>query len=220
MAKNFNQANNGMEQNREENRGNKRVFPIPVTAFNSAGFAPVSSTYKLTEDQIKKEVLAVAKRYISDFKTATLEFNYKNGAVISFVWLNSNSEHLRDSSTMSEKSAIRKPITRYSKELKEFMDKFCLKDNRRIFPDERGSGVVGIVVDLRKIFRILFDDEGFQYSKENGNPTRTKSFIKLTANYHKGDNYRFGRFKYLEIEKSLASALAQGEPKATRSYKV
>ncbi len=194
----------------------KNILP---TAYNIAGLAPTGSVFKLNQDQLKKEILTVAKTFIPEFTDCTLEFNNKNGIIYAYVWLLSDSKHLRDSSPMEGNSAIRKPIYRFSKEIKEFMGKFCRKGNERTFSDDRGPGKVAIEVEIIRFMQIIFDTDGSQYSK-TFSARRMRTEIALTANFRKGSNGRMGAFTFLQIEKRLQSEVSQMEPKPKRSYNI
>jgi len=225
MAKNYNNGNNGENKNVSQDSAVPETDKyanfrnILPTAFNIAGLAPTASVFRLTSDQIKREVLAVARTFIGEFTDCTLEFNNKTGAVYTYLWLPNNSTHLRDTSTMDGNSAIKKPIFRYSNDIKEFMAKFCRKDNQRTFNDENGMGKAAIEVEIIRFMQIIFDNDGSQYNKQFGG-RKMRTDISLTANFRKGDNNKFGAFTFLQIEKKVQSELTQLEPKPKKSYSI
>ncbi len=223
MAKNYNNGNNNgngapdsAAPETDKFSSFKNILP---TAYNIAGLAPTASIFRLTSDQIKREVLAIARTFIPEFTDCTLEFNNKTGMVYTYLWLPNNSSHLRDTSTMDGNSAIKKPIFRYSNEIKEFMGKFCRKDNQRTFNDENGMGKAAVEVEIIRFMQIIFDNDGSQYTKQFGG-RKIRTDISLTANFRKGDNNRFGAFTFLQIEKKVQSELTQLEPKPKKSYSI
>lgn len=217
---NPNQPNqNGNSQQLDTVTQNDLLTRIAATAYNTAGFAPVASTFKLTEPQIKTQVLNVAQGFISEIKMVTLDVNNKNGTVCAAVWLPKDSSHLRDTSTMNDNSAIKKPIMRYSKELKEFMDKFCFNDQKRTFSDEGGLPLVCIFVQLDRFFKIIFDDNGNEFRRKFGATGNLNTKLDLSAHFGPmGSDGRYGKFQYIRVKKYSTSDLNQLEPRARRSF--
>lgn len=210
-------ANNQFNLSQEQARVLINSAP---TTFNLATFTPTASTFKLTEEVLKKELFACAKTYISDFTTLTLEVNRKTGAITAYVWLSKNSSHLQDNATNSERSAIRKPIIRYSKEIKEFMDKFCDSDKRRTFIDENSNELVGIEIRIDLMLRVIFDESGAAYQEKYGTRNRFRTKIELTAFFKKSDESNFGKLNYVKVEKKLASDVLQHDPKPRKSHRI
>lgn len=198
----------------KNNEGMKYIIP---TAYNNAGFSPITSIFRLTMDQVRKEILSVAKGFINEFTDCTIEVNHRNGMLFAYLWLPNNSKHLRDESTMGGNSVIKKPIFRYSPEFKEFMGKFCHQRNQRTFNAENGLGKVAIEVEIIKFMHIIFDRDGYQYAKAyNTKPVRTD--LSLTASFHKSNNKGYGDFKFLQIEKRVKSEVASMELRPKKSY--
>lgn len=194
----------------------KKMAP-PV--YSISGYMPTTGTWKLTPEQIKSIVARIAKGFLSDISDVTLDVNHKNGRVAALVWIPSDSKHLRDTTTLSEISAIRKPIVRYSSELKEFMDKFCANDCKRTVNEESGLPVVGIEVLLERFLRIEFDENGEQFAREFGTG-KFKTKLTLFAHFVKGDNSEFGKLRYIQVEKSIKSDFDRFEPKPKKSFNV
>jgi len=187
--------------------------------YNPAGFLPSTAVFRLTLAQLKPVVLQCVKDFLSDAVNVTFITNGKTGEVATFVWIPSDSKHLRDESTLNERSAIKVPLTRYSSDLKEFMERFCYNDNKRVISEENGMHLAGIQIDLARIMKILFDERGNTFNKTFGGP-RVQTNIKLIPNYEKGrDGQNFGRLLYLEIRKSTKSGLEETEPHPKRSFK-
>lgn len=195
----------------------KNLMP---TAFTISGLAPTSSTFRLTPDQLKRETLAIAKTFLSDFTDCTLDHS-NNGMLVAYLWLPQDSKHLTEQVGADSGTIIKKPIFRYSNEIREFMDKFCRKDNKRTFNEDRPSGgipKVALEVDLMRFMEILFDTNGYQYSKVS-NSRATRTSLMLRANFTKDGN-KFGTFSYLTVEKSLQNNFVKTEPTPRKSYKL
>jgi hypothetical protein len=120
---------------------------------------------------------------------------------------------------MTDKSAIKMPITRYSQALKEFMDRFCYSENKRTINEEGGMRLAGIQIDMARVIRIIFDENGNKFSKDYNYP-KIYTTIKMTANFEKGmDGHSFGKLRYIEISKSTKSAIEEVEPRPKKSFK-
>lgn len=201
--------------NTQRNEEQREEAHMMITSFNSGGFAPVASTFQLTPNQLKAEILAIAQSFISDFTDCTIDTNRNTGTVYAYVWIANNSEHVRDNSTMDANSAIKKPIPRYSKEFKEFMDKFCRGD-KRTYPDDRGLGKLALDVDILRFINIIFDRYGNEYSKKyGGRPQKTE--VGITAHFGKSENGKFGNLRYISIQKSTYNSNRSTEPRPKKS---
>lgn len=197
----------------------KVLIQSAPTTFNLSSFTPTASVFKLTKDVLRSELLKQAKSYISDFSNLTLEINNKTGAIFAFVWLPNDSPHIRDNSTITEGTVIKKPIYRYSKEMKEFMDKFCESNDKRTFSDENNSPLVGIKIRIDVMLRIIFDESGYECQKRYGTQNKIRSRISLTAHFKKGTDSNFGDLKYIEVVKKLSSDVVQMDPRPKKSFK-
>lgn len=196
----------------------KLLVKLASMSYSVSGYVPVESVWKLTPEQIKNVVFRIAKSMLPDIDYVTLETNPKTGAIEAYVWLNNRSRHLRDNTTMNEQSAIHRPITRYSHELKEFMGKFCAKDKARTVGETTNYQVVGIEVLLERFLMIEFDANGEKYANEFGVNGKPQTRLRFGADYNKSNDDKFGKLRYIEITKSTKSEIAQLEPKAKKSY--
>lgn len=193
-----------------------------ITTFNVGGFAPSASVFRLVPEQLKSQLLTCARTFIKDAKTVTLEVDYKHGSVGAFVWLPENSPNIQDVSTMSENSAVRKAIHRYSQALKEFMDRFSPEDSKRPFKDENGMKLVGIPVMIEKMLYIIFDKNGNQFRNTYGTQNEIRTKIRLSATFSKSDDNdhrAYGKLRYVEVYKGLDNDVIQREPRAQKSQK-
>jgi len=197
----------------------EHLVKLAPPSYSVSGYLPTSATWKLTPEQVKSIIMRIAKSFISDVKEVTLEVNHKNGNVSALVWIPNDSKHLRDNTTMSDISAIKRPIIRYSAEIREFMDKFCADDKKRTLNEESGLPIVGIEVLIERFLKIEFDESGEQFAREfGGNKIRTK--LSLYARFSKGENSDFGKLRYIQVEKHIKSDLDKFEPKPKKSYNV
>lgn len=191
-----------------------------ITSYNIGGFTPVMSVFRLVPDQLKKILFECTKSFLSDVRMVTLDIDYTKGIIGAFAWIPDDSDSIRDTSTLSDKSAIRKPIYRYSQQLREFMDRFCPNDSKRIFKDENNMHLMGIPILVDRMLMIVFDANGDKFAKEYDMRDPVKTRIRLLATFAKGDDTTtYGKFRYLEVQKAIKSDLLQREPKAKKSYK-
>lgn len=190
-----------------------------VTSFNTAGFTPVASIFRLSPDQLKTKLLEVCKTFIKDARMVTLDIDNKRGTIGAFLWLPDDSSNIRDTSTMAGNSVVRKAIYRYSPELKQFMDRFSPSDSKRLFAEENSMHLVGLPIMIDRLMFIIFDSNGERYNKEYGLAVKAKTRIRLCATFGRGDEHTYGKLKYVEVRKEINSDLFQREPRAKKSYK-
>jgi len=190
-----------------------------VTSYNTAGFSPVASVFRLSPEQLKVQLLRCAQVFIKDAKMVTLDIDNKHGTVGAFLWLPDDSPNIRDTSTLKENSAVKKAIYRYSPELKQFMDRFSPDDSKRLFADENSMHLVGLPIQIERLLFIIFDSRGERYNKEYGLAVKAKTRIRLFANFGHGDDHTYGKLRYIEATKSIDSDIFQKEPRAKRSCK-
>lgn len=210
-----------MANNESNNNVSKKAaMDLMPTAYSVNGLSPVSSKFRLTPDQLKKEILTIAKTFIPDFTDCTLAHS-RSGMLVAYLWLPQNSNHLADQIGNDNSVVITKPIFRFSNDIKEFMDKFCRKENKRTFNEDRPSGgvpKVALEVEIIKFMYILFDTNGYQFSKVSGSKA-TRTDIKLEANFN-SDGNKMGAFAYLTVEKFLPNNFVRKEPVPRKSYNV
>ena len=109
-------------------------------------------------------------------------------------------------------------MIKFSPALKEYMDKFCDKDKRRIFNEERNLPLAGIEVRIDAFMRIEFDENGYQFGVTFGENYKRKTIIELTSNFSKGDDGRFGKLMYIQVKKCVKDRLRTATPKPKRSF--
>ena len=196
----------------------QQLVKIGGTSYSISGYPPVSSTWKLTPDQICSIIKNITKSYLNDVTDVTLDINHKTGAVYAYVWIPKNSHHVCDNELSGGQSAIHRTMIKYSPQLKEFMEKFCAKDRRRIFNEERNLPVCGIEVLIEAFMKIEFDETGYEYGKQFGEMNKKKTQIILTSNFTKEDSGKFGKLMYIEVKKTLKTAYNSMLPRPKKSY--
>ena len=196
----------------------EQLIKIAPTAYSISGYAPTESSWKLTLDQICQIIKRQTKAYIPDVSDVTIDINHKSGSIYAYVWLPKNSKFICNKELEGNDSAISKTMTKFSPEIKEYMDKFCLKENKRIFQEEKNLPLAGILVQIERFMKIEFDENGFEYGKLFGEKYKKRATISLTCNFTKGDDNRFGKFSYLQVDKSLKGIGDVSAPKPRRSY--
>lgn len=196
-----------------DNRTTNKEFKPGITAYNAGGYEPVKSVFMLDVDQMKKMVLTVAKAHLDDIETVTFAAD-RDGNVTTFVWLNRNSSHLCDTSVTKGSSLVTTPISRYSPELKEFINRFCAKDKKQVMRDAIGSRPLkAIVVELSRFIAIMFDERGDEYGKVY-NARRQRCDISYRWSFREGRHSKFEVIDYAEITKSVRGTDREREPKA------
>lgn len=139
------------------------VSPI---AYNMMGLEPVSVDFAIDPKTLENSISEYVRGFLDDAFKCT--FNLQpTGKIETFVWLPRMSRHLVNKATLNnKKAAIAKPIYEFSKEMNEFMNAFCEKENRKVFEPGSGKQYLGVKFELAKMLQLLFDN--------NGNMARTK----------------------------------------------
>ena len=216
---NNNRPQNNNHQNSQGRGNNDALTKYAAISYNPAGFLPSAVTYRVTLSQLKPVALKFIKEFLDEVENVTFITNPKSGEISTFVWLPVDSKHLRDNSTMKDNSAIKMPIIRYSNDLKEFMDRFCHNDQKRTINEEGGMRLAGIQIDLARVAKIMFDENGIKFNKDFSG-SKVPTSIRLTANFEKGtDGHNFGKLRYLEVTKSTRTGLEEAEPRPKKSFK-
>lgn len=195
-----------------------QLAKIAAVGYTVSGLAPTASKWDLTEGQVCDVIKELTKGYLDDVETVTLDWNKRNGAVYAYVWLPKDSKHLRDRELQQGNSAINKALNRYSPKMKEFMDKFCLKDRRRTIPETSGMPLAGIEVDIGKFLQLQFDEHGTAYGKLVGDQFRRNTIVRLKPMYTKGRDGQYDKLSYIQVTKSLKTRGAGGRPQPKRSF--
>ena len=196
----------------------EQLVKIAPTAYSTSGFPPVASEWKLTYDQVCSIIKKHTKAWLDDVQDVTLEHNRKNGALYAYVWIPNNSSHICDTTLSGGNSAINRTMRKYSAPMKEYMEKFCAKDRRHVFSAEGSVQLSGLEIMLDKIMKIEFDESGYEYGRQFGENNKKKTKVVLTCNYSKEDDGKFGKFLYLQVDKSLKSSFSSITPRPKKSY--
>lgn len=182
-------------------------------------YAPSSATFTLTEDQIRKGLLQMAKDEIPEFISATIEFNPNNGAVMGYVWLNGDSDNLQDKTlTRNANAAVKVNIPRYTQIMQDFIKKFAPDNCKRVVADEvKGSNLVAVPIDLEKYFRVEFDCQGLEFKQKFGyNPATTRLTVRPMCS--PGREGKYGKLQYLEVTCALKKVVDRSNPRPVRSF--
>lgn len=200
-------------------------FVPEFLVYNNFGIRPVEATFQLDCETLTDVVYKIASEKISGIEEVKLQKG-KNGDVAMFLWFHANSEHFNDSST--ENTAIRSKLSRLSKEMQEFIEKFGWNEadddpqngstkvhaNRIIVgnvnPEVRGKWT-GVQVAINPFLMIMFDMNGNAFRKEyNRNSPATKLYREWV--WKKRDGEKFGSLVGLRVKKTLHNpALSKGE---------
>lgn len=191
---------------------------IGMVSYNVSGRAPSGSYWLYTEDMVKDVIKTQTKKWLPDVKFVELDVNNKTGAVSAYVWIPKNSPSVCNNELNAANSAYIRPMLKFSKQMKEFMEKFCFKEDRRVVSEEKGMDIYGIKVNIAAFMKIEFDENGVEYGKIFGEKYKKQSRITLTCNFAKGENGRFGRLNYIKIEKDVKSRFSNRIPKPRKSY--
>lgn len=194
------------------------LMKIASTSYSVSGYPPVSSTWKLTEDQIRSIIKKHTKAWLDDVSDVTLDINHKTGMIYAYVWIPKNSKHITDNELNTGNSAINRTMLKYSNQMKEFMEKFCAKDRRRVFSEERNLPLAGVEVMIEAFMKIEFDENGFEYGRQFGEMNKKKTQLALQCNYAKDDDGRFGKLLYVRVDKSVKSSFNNLSPKPKKSF--
>ena len=192
---------------------NKRdQSPVSAIAVTMTGRAPSAVVWQYTEADICEDVKNLLKPLVSDITDVTIE-PYEKDKIMAYAWLSSNSDHVVDKS--AKNMVINRPIHAYSKELKELMDKYCPKDQKRPVASDYGK-LIGIPIDLFAVFRVLMDIDGKYAQDQVGNSV--KSNLQLNATFRKSDDEKRGKLMYLEVIKTTKHA-ASRKPRPVRNMR-
>ena len=106
-----------------------RAGALPYTIH---GYQSVSAEWDLTIDQIQEIITKITRGYLDDLQTVTIEVDHRRGALYAYVWIPKDSKNITDNSLKGGNSSVNRSMTQFSKQIREFMDKFCLKENKRL----------------------------------------------------------------------------------------
>lgn len=175
------------------------------TGYTLHGYAPVSSVFYFTIDQLKTIVDQNTRPYLDDLDSVSIQPNPRNGKISAYIWLPKNSHNLTNNELNASNSAIKKSLTIYSQQLKEYMDKFCYPDTKRLLPEESNKRVSGIEICLNNILNVELDVTGAGYGRRVGRDYAKKCTLKMHSVWHSGER-KYEKFRYLFVEKVLADS--------------
>lgn len=195
----------------------EQLVKIAPTAYSCSGFPPASSKWEFTVDQVRQIIKKHAKTYLNDVADATVEANHDTGSIYGYVWLPKKSKNVCDNELNTQSAAINRTMTKYSKELNEFMDKFCAKNRKRVVAAQ-DDPLVGIEIKIDEIMKLELDEQGIQYGKLFGDPYKKKTRITCYGEFTKADTKRYGKLCLIHVEKAMRSSYKFSTPKPRKSY--
>lgn len=195
---------------------------IANLSYNVDGLEPSEVKWCVTLDQMRNIVTAVTKPYLDDLLSVYHRINEHNGSMDWYVWIPSDSKHITSNELRNDQSAIKRSMTKYDNQIKEFMDKYAIE--KKLIPSRRIPGArdaKGVHINLEKICATFFDEAGVQYGKIVGNEYRRKSRIETTCVYRdegRGSN-RPGKLMYIEVAKmATQNKFASQDYQPARSF--
>jgi hypothetical protein len=191
---------------------------IGCTGYSLHGYQPSAGEWRLTIDQIREIIENISKTYLDDLRYVTIEVDHSRGNLYAYVWIPVRSKHITNNDLNNGNAAVRKPMTVYSKPMKEFMDKFCEKSRKRLIPEEHGNEVRGIEVEIERFLKIEFDENAYEYGKITADRFKRRTRLNFRANFLSGDDNRYGKLQYLEVRKEVKSFTQNYQPRPRRSY--
>lgn len=193
-----------------------RLGALPYTLH---GYQSVSAEWDLTIDQIQEIITKITKGYLEDLQTVTIEIDHRRGALYAYVWIPKDSKNITDNTLKSGNSSVSRSMISFSKNIREFMDKFCLKENKRLLPAGNDNTVKGIEVAIERFMKVEFDETGFEYGKQISQGFKRKTKLTLIPHFVDGDgDQRFGKLQYLEVSKRVKTNFDTKNPRPRRSF--
>jgi hypothetical protein len=199
----------------------KIIKQTGALSYNDGGHIPVGHIWHFTPDYVKKEALKHCQNEIRDFKEVTLYFDRNTGRISVCAWLPWNSEHLIDKSVDRDHDVKlgSKYIKRQSEDLRQFMNRYCRNEQRRIGDDEGNSRLKGIEIDVSKILHVMIDGSGQQYRNAFDKTYNTNAKVEYCPMCEESNDKRYGKLVFIEVTKKVKSAINR-EPKLKRSFNI
>lgn len=191
---------------------------VGCTGYSIHGYQPSAGEWRLTLEQVKEIIFNITKTYLDDIREATVEIDHSKGNLYAYVWIPTRSKHITNNDLNVGNAAVRKSMIVYSTQMKEFMEKFCDKNCRRLLPEEHDNDIRGIEVNIAKFMKIEFDENAFEYGKITKDAFKRRTRISLRANFLSGDDGRYGKLQFLEVRKEVKSSIQNYQPRPRRSY--
>jgi len=177
--------NNGNGNGNHPTTNNQGTINVSNTAFNTMGLEPVKVGFIVAVKDLSDAILNYAQKMLKDPKDAEVSFfpadkksfeereGKRSTPYNAYLWISSVSEDVCDSTlSNTSDSAIQVNTVRYSDELRRFMEAFAVDivDNGknvgpRLFNEEKSKNYKGIQIDLKKLFKVIFDTNGDEYAR-------------------------------------------------------
>ena len=188
---------NQAPQNNWPNEVKDYVKNIMAGAHTLSGFVPTKVEWTLTEGQICKMIKQHASAFIKDIVTVTLIVNKRTGDMTGFIWMYKNSPDLNDPELRKGESALGRSITRLAPNVKEFMEKYSRKNEKRLVESQVGrrSDIVAIAIDVQNVLDIEFDTRGLNFETTFGSRPKRR----IETNYI--PNFKNGKFATVTVLK-------------------
>ncbi len=196
-----------------------RQYVPEFLVYNNFGIRPTEVTFQLDCKTLVDKIREIASTKISGIENVQIQHNNKTGEVGVFIWFDANSDHFNDRST--ENTAIKAKISRLSKEMQEFIEKFGWNEadddpmngstkvhaNKIMLgndnPEIRGKWIA-VHIAINPFLMIMFDQTGASYKKEfNRNTPKTK--LHREWNWSKGSSGKFHHLNGIIIKKKLSN---------------
>lgn len=199
--------------------------------YNTSGVSPVSVTYRLTTDILKRKFKDILREAIDDVDDINVFYDPQTSEVYWWVSFIENSKHFRDQSIQNTMLADQH-AKYYSPQIRKFAAKFglipkydCARDKNDRIIGEFGKLAKADKLNMNILFaenrdlnnnrvrsysmrlswttliRVMFDHDGFGFQKQY-NQRPPRCTISTRWVFSKGGGNEFGRIQYLEVIKA------------------
>jgi hypothetical protein len=196
------------EENIEWLKKLKRM--VSNTSFNAGGFTPINGGFRILIKDLKVCLLDACRQFIPDFYDVTIDHDKHTGMPHAYVWIASNSPHICDSSLKNQSNSLFKTnLIRYDVDIKKFIDRFGLKNQKRFFPGVNNRDFMSLELNLDAMFDLIFDRNGSQFAYEIGG--RKKDCIVTERPYYGDEPRNFEDLKAIDVMKKLKDGVNTGK---------
>lgn len=158
--------------------GNKAddLAKIAALSVTTTGHAPSSVSWDFAKEELEENILTLMKSTVKSIQQVTIEPTHNYSAAMGFAWLPSNCDDLIDNEM---RNVIGKPVSKYSKDITELLEKYAPKDNKKVIPGQKGSNLSAVPLDLKRVLSVLMDERGIYAQQEYG--YSVKAHLELNA---------------------------------------
>lgn len=192
---------------------NQDIMKLVAPSITMTGRMPSDVVWRFTPTDVMKDIVMIASGLFKDLTIddVALFLSKDGGKVGAMIKIPKDSHHVQD--TSAKDIIIKNPIFNTSKELKEFMEKYCPKDATKLIPDQ-DKRYFDIAIDIEKIYKVVLDVNGEFAKSKTGNETAYKTQLRIET---LRDSRNPDRLKFIEVTKSGKSVFKK-EPRPTKSY--